>query len=737
MYIIEINHDVTTQFHSLWSTLVRMTPSHFNETIDWSELMSALMRSQGGHPATEFRAALALAHEAIQIWDLHGHLMLANPASEKIFGHGQQAGIHHEQLFGQFLHENGQSFLLDELPVRRLLEHLGPVEDQLMITHKEDERAHWLKVNGHSILDAEGADLGVVVTATDITDFVEHTQRLEHLASYDTLTQLPNRLLLAERIKMSLARGRRRHEMVAVCMLDLDGFKSTNDNLGHNAGDQLLREVATRVQESVRGDDTVARVGGDEFALLLCGIHKITECEQTLMRIIDRVGQPYQIAGHMTHVGVSAGISIYPWDGSDPDVLLAHADKALYQAKAAGKNRFHYFDRKLDMRLQANRSLMLRISEALGNDQFCLYYQPIVNCSRGSVEGLEALIRWRHPVLGLRTPSEFLPLIEQDELGITVGEWVVQEALKQLDRLHTSGSEIYISVNIAARHLLQPDFDRWLADEIARHGSHALTHFRIEIAEASAIADVNATAVALQRCSKRGIRVTLDNFGVGYASLQHLKRLTTDTLKIDQRIIQHMLAAPEELAMVGGIIGFADPFGNHVIAEGAETIDHLITLLELGCHVIQGYSIARPLPADQLDGWLRAFQPDPLWRLASKHRPSRDHFELLLAEANHRAWISRSIALYRDNQDHQAWQHEEKCPLDICLGKLKGPRSGHHDEFREILRLHEKIHARARQIGIDYQKGNPEAAREQEDKLFSEQEHLQSLLRNLRRKLRS
>ena len=492
-----------------------MVMKQAGKSLDWS----ALLADRGGRGWAEFRAALALAREAIQIWDVEGRLVLANPSSEAILGHAEARLQTQDMIYGDCLRENGSPFLPEDLPVARLLESGRPVDDLMMMRRLADDNIRWLRVGGQSITDAQGRLMGVAITATDVTGLIEHRQRLEYLASYDALTQLPNRLLLAERIRVSLARGRRLNEMVAVCMLDLDGFKPVNDSLGHKAGDELLREVAVRLQESIRGDDTVARVGGDEFAILLCGIHKISECEQTLTRLLVRVGEPYQINGHAVRVGASAGVALFPGDGNEPDQLLGYADAALYQAKEAGKNRFQFFDRKLDMRLQANRGLLRKIENAIKEDQFVLYYQPIVNCRIGQVEEVEALIRWRHPILGLLAPSEFLPLIDQDDLGIALGEWIIDESLRQLDAWRQVGTDIRVSINIAPRHLHQPDFGDRLEAKLAEYPAAVRQRLLIEFPESAAIADINAAAQALRACHKLGIGVALDNFGVSYASL--------------------------------------------------------------------------------------------------------------------------------------------------------------------------------------------------------------------------
>lgn len=700
-------------------------------TMDWAGLLA----DHASAAQAPLCAALALASEAIQIWDADGSLVLANPASDRLFGPGEKGQTGHDRLYGDCLMENGTPFPPDALPVARILATGEPLQDVMVTMRPSEDDTRWLKLGGQAIRDSDGRLIGAIVTATDITDFIEHRQRLEHLASYDALTQLPNRILLAERARISLARARRNNETVAVCMLDLDGFKGVNDTLGHKAGDELLREVAIRLRESIRGDDTVARIGGDEFALLLCGIHKLSEGEQTLTRLLARIGQPYQLAGQTVKISASAGVALYPGDGSDPDQLLSRADSALYQAKQAGKNRFHFFDRKLDMRLQANRGLLRKIETAIREQQFVLHYQPIVNCREGRVEGVEALIRWQHPVLGLLAPLEFLPLIDQDDLGVAVGEWVVGEALRQLHAWHEKGLRLTLAVNLFARHLLQPDFADWLAARLAEQPAELAPYLTIEVAESATVADISAMAAVLHQCAKLGIGITLDNFGVGYASLLHLRRLMMHTIKIDQSFIQNMLNSPEDLAIVGGVVGFAAPFGCRVTAEGAETIEHLLTLLELGCNVIQGYSLARPMAPDKLEAWLRGFQPDPLWHLASTARPSRDHFELLLAEANFRAWFAHAVDQCKQKRYIDSLSDEHHCPLGKWLARPETRRFRKFDEFRQLERLHALVHSRFRQFGSDHLTGRLDRAKADEETLLEEELRILMLLKNLRGRL--
>jgi len=541
----------------------------------------------------QLRSILGVVQEAIQLWNAEGRQVFANPATHALFG-----SMTEQAAYGKVdchcYHDDGRPFVPEDLPVARILASGQPVTNLVMKTRNEDGSFRWIRVNGQPIFAPDGQTLsGAVTSATDITELIENEHRLMHLAHYDALTQLPNRVLLGDRMRLTLAHSQRAGEMVAVCMLDLDGFKPVNDTFGHKAGDQLLREVSLRLQDCLRADDTAARLGGDEFALLLGGLRKAAECDQAMGRILSTLSAPYRIGGHEVHISASIGVTIFPNDGSDPDLLLRHADQAMYAAKQAGKNRFHLFDPSHDQRTRANQGALRKIDRALQENQFLLLYQPQVDCRRGQVTGVEALIRWQHPVLGLLSPAEFLPLIEQDDLIITLGEWVIGQALVQIGRWLAAGVDLKVSINISARQLHQEGFPARLRQLVAGQPQEVVSRLEIEIVETAALEDVNAVGDAIAECHSLGISVALDDFGTGFSSLIHLKRLAADVLKIDQAFVADMLEDPEDLAIVEGVVGLATAFKRRVVAEGVETIDHILLLLELGCQVMQGFEGAR------------------------------------------------------------------------------------------------------------------------------------------------
>jgi diguanylate cyclase (GGDEF)-like protein/PAS domain S-box-containing protein len=459
-----------------------------------------------------------------------------------------------------------------------------------------------------------GGEKCVIVDIHDITEQKLQADRLNQIAHHDPLTGLPNRLLLGDRLHQAIAQNRRAGTGVAVCYLDLDGFKEVNDRLGHQAGDRLLIEAANRLQAAVRDGDTVARVGGDEFVLLLCGLVGDEECRAALDRLIHAVAMPYQIHDReQTIVSASIGVTVYPSDHADPDSLLRHADRAMYAAKQAGKNRYHLFDTPLERRIEARQATLERIEAALAAGQFVLQYQPKIDCRHGRIVGVEALIRWRHPTLGLLQPAAFLPMIEDDRLAIPVGRWVIGEALRQIGLWQRSGLDLRVSVNTFARQLIEPDFSRQLAALLAEYPDSRADRLGIEIVETAALKEMDRVHELIEDCRALGVGFALDDFGTGYSSLVYLRHLPAQEIKIDQSFVRNMLVDAEDQAIVEAVIGLGRAFRRVVVAEGAETPAHVARLLALGCDVMQGYALAPPMGAAEIARWVRGFAPDPAW----------------------------------------------------------------------------------------------------------------------------
>jgi diguanylate cyclase (GGDEF)-like protein/PAS domain S-box-containing protein len=465
-----------------------------------------------------------------------------------------------------------------------------------------------------AVRDAVGAIQNYVALFSDITAQKAHQGQLEHIAHYDALTNLPNRVLLADRLQLALNQAQRRKKRLAVAYLDLDGFKLINDRHGHQVGDQLLIELARAMKLCLRDGDTLARLGGDEFVAVLIDLEDLPSGAPMLRRILTAVAQPVQIGELTLNVSASLGVTFYPQASDiDADQLLRQADHAMYQAKVAGKNRYHVFDPTQDNSLRVHHESVERIRLALSQHEFVLHYQPKVNMRTGRVTGAEALIRWQHPERGLLTPDAFLPVIENHPLAVTLGEWVIDSALSQMESWRATGLALPVSVNVGARQLQQIDFQDRLQEILAGHQGVDPSNLQLEILETSALEDISQVSQLIESCAEMGVTFALDDFGTGYSSLTYLKRLRVDTLKIDQSFVRDMLDDGDDLAILEGVIGLASAFRRHVIAEGVETPAHGVALMRLGCDLAQGYGIARPMPARDLPAWVASWMPDPSW----------------------------------------------------------------------------------------------------------------------------
>ncbi len=548
------------------------------------------------------------AHDGIFITDAEARIVEVNLAFTQITGYQREDVLGHTpQELGFATYD--ESFFLR---LWQQSEAESAWRGETWNRRKDGEvYAAWLDI--FTVLDAAGKVKNFVGLFSDITQAKEQQQNLERMAYHDPLTQLPNRALLSDRLQQALSRAERTGEFVAICLLDLDGFKPVNDTLGHEAGDYLLVQLAVRMNICLRESDTVARLGGDEFAVLLCGLKNVDECRMTLDRLLHTIKTPYQIADQMVTISSSIGFTMFPTDSSEPDTLLRHADHAMYQAKVNGGSRIQQFDADHDRQFRGLRQDRERIEAALSQQEFRLFYQPKVDLRQGKVVGMEALIRWQHPELGLRSPATFMPMVDDTDFAIPLGEWVIREALRQIQAWQAVGLDFQVSINIAARHIVQSDFSERLALIFADFPQVAPGKLELEITETAAIEDISGVAQTISSCRQLGVSFALDDFGVGYSSLTYLRRLPVEVIKIDQSFVRDMLQDADDLAVVAGVISLSRDFKRKVVAEGVETAEQGVWLLRMGCSVVQGYGIARPMPADEVHAWVGGYQPDASW----------------------------------------------------------------------------------------------------------------------------
>ena len=556
--------------------------------------------------------------------------------------------------------------------------------------HRQGERfAAALRVN--AVADGHGAISHYIAAFSDITALKDQQEQLDNLVHFDALTSLPNRSLLEDRLNQAMQHAVRQRKRLAVAYLDLDGFKNVNDVFGHTTGDRLLTEIAARMTECLREGDTLARLGGDEFVAVLQDLDSAKSHLPLLQRLLGAITRPIDIGGETLQVSASIGVTFFPQDEEiDAEQLLRQADQAMYQAKLAGKNRHHVFDPQADRTARGLHQNLDNIRGALENRQLVLYYQPKVNMRSGEVVGAEALIRWQHPVMGLLSPAAFLPPIESSELGVAVGEWVIHQALDQIQSWRRGGLTLPVSINISAFQLQQPDFIDRLATILAEHPGVDRNHLMIEVLETSALEDLAGACKVIERCREMGVSIALDDFGTGYSSLTYLKRLPVQEIKIDQSFVRDMLDDPDDLTILKGIIGLATSFRRKVIAEGVETIEHGELLLQLGCELAQGYVIARPMPAAQLTDWIAVWQPDSSWR--DQHRVRREDFALLLGAVEHRAWVSAVEAFCEGKRDRLPSLNADDCSLAQWLAENRYIRVNDNPAIRHLESHHQRLH---------------------------------------------
>jgi diguanylate cyclase (GGDEF)-like protein len=436
---------------------------------------------------------------------------------------------------------------------------------------------------------------GWLATHEDITERQCADERIGHMARHDALTDLPNRVLLRERLEHELKRVKRGESLAVLC-LDLDHFKSVNDTLGHPIGDELLKLVADRLRGCTREPDTIARLGGDEFAIIMTKMRKTNDPATLARRIRESIIKPYQIEGHQIITDISIGISIAPDDGTEPDELLKNADMALYGAKADGRGAYRFFELEMDARMKARRVLEMDLRRALVNEEFELYYQPLVNLKTNEITAFEALLRWNHSTRGMISPADFIPIAEETGLIVPLGEWVLHTAC--VEAVNWPG-HVKVAVNLSPAQLTNRNLVNVVKKALADSGMDA-RRLQLEITETVLLQNTFATLARLHELRKLGAQIALDDFGTGYSSLSYLRSFPFDKIKIDQSFIQDMSNGAEPLAIVNAVAGLAKCLNMISTAEGVETQQQMDTVQSIGCTEMQGYLFSRARPAREI-----------------------------------------------------------------------------------------------------------------------------------------
>ncbi|HYJ41129.1 MAG TPA: EAL domain-containing protein [Steroidobacteraceae bacterium] len=479
--------------------------------------------------------------------------------------------------------------------------------NSILLRHDGVEAA--IEDSAAPIHDRHGRVTGAVMVFHDVSSTRALSLNLAHQAQHDSLTDLPNRMLLDDRLGHSMVVARRHGVKLAVLYLDLDRFKKVNDSVGHDIGDKLLQIVARRLLGCVRGSDTVSRLGGDEFVVLLSEVVAGQDAAISAEKILRALSGPFDIDGHHLHVSASIGIAIYPEDGDDAVSLLKHADFAMYHAKDCGRNNFQFFREDMNVRALERQSIEDGLRLALERDEFVLYYQPIMDLWSGSPTGVEALLRWRHPHRGLLFPQQFVPIAEECGLILPIGRWVLREACRQLRTWQDEGlAPLRIAVNVSAVELRHKDFVEGVRQCLSDCGL-AAQHLELELTETFLMQDSATTALVLKALKDLGVQLALDDFGTGYSSLSHLKGFPIDTLKIDQAFVSELDSNPNDASIVRAVIGLGRNLNIRVVAEGVETAAQLARLQEQQCPEGQGYFFSRPVIADELPRLLLTAPP--------------------------------------------------------------------------------------------------------------------------------
>jgi diguanylate cyclase (GGDEF)-like protein/PAS domain S-box-containing protein len=448
--------------------------------------------------------------------------------------------------------------------------------------------------------DAAGQALGGLRIVTDITERKRAAAKIEHIALHDSLTGLPNRLLLQDRAEQALSRARRQSECCALVLLDLDRFKQINDTLGHSVGDEVLKIVAQRLTRTVRESDTVARMGGDEFALVLPDVRNSEQATEVARKVLAALADELAIEGHRLHVTASIGVALYPAHGTGQETLLRHADAAMYDAKARGRDAVSVYDERMSEQASDQLALQADLRQALARNQLVLHYQPLVDPVTGKVHALEALLRWQHPERGLVSPVEFIPLAEDTGLIVPIGTWVLHQACMHLARLRALGRPgLRMAVNLSPRQFKADGLEASVREALDSAGlpGEAL---ELEITESVLMNSVERTQRILAALRTMGVRIAIDDFGTGYSSLSYLANFPVQTVKVDRSFVRQIDSGEGTALLAGAIVAMAHRLGIEVVAEGVETLDQHSHLLDLGCELLQGFRFSKPVPFEQL-----------------------------------------------------------------------------------------------------------------------------------------
>ena len=539
--------------------------------------------------------------EAIMVTDHAHRIVEVNPSFVR------QSGYEPSEIIGQFpsMLDSARTTAAEHDAIRQLVAEHGFWRGELWDRSKSGrEYPKWLSIS--VLRDDNGVITHHIASSIDMTEVKQAEDRIRHLAHHDTLTQLPNRVLLHGRLEQAMAVAKRDGGQLAMLFIDMDRFKNINDTLGHPVGDGLLVEVGQRLSALVRESDIVARLGGDEFVLVLTGLdaNSATAAALVASKVVAELGRPYLVRGHELHSTPSIGIGLYPGDGEDADTLLKNADAAMYHAKSAGRNNFQFFTAAMNAATTERLALEAGLRGAIERGELFLHYQPQLDVASGRVLGVEALIRWQHPEMGLIPPLKFIPVAEDTGQIEAIGHWVLEQALHQVALWRANGHpDLRVAVNLSAQQLRGETFPQQVSNALQQHGLPGQA-LELEITESMAMRDPARTAELLAQLRRHGVALAIDDFGTGYSSLAYLKQLPLSCLKLDRSFVMDLENDANDAAICTATIQLAHSLGLGVVAEGVETPMQLEFLRRLGCDIVQGYYISRPLGPEACERYL-------------------------------------------------------------------------------------------------------------------------------------
>jgi len=540
-----------------------------------------------------FRALVQNSFDIITIHDSNGVTLYESPAASRILGYPPGTLIGKTPF--ETLHPKDVARARDAFDA--LLRGEVSVAPVVMRFRHADGSWIHLEALGNNLLEHPGIR-GIVLTSRDVTERKRAEERVQYLANYDVLTGLPNRFLMQDRLTQAIAHAHRNRLRVALIHIDLDRFKVVNETLGYYVGDALLKQAAERVRKASRGADTVARVGGDEFTIVFPNVTSLQTLSAAAEVMLDDLAKPFPSEGQELFVSASVGISLYPDDARSVDELIKHADAAMSTAKHLGRNNFQFFTAGMNQEVQDRMLIEAGLRSAIHRNELSLVFQPKIDLATRRIFGAEALLRWKHPKLGMISPARFVPVAEEAGLVGQIGEWVLHTACRQIRQWQDAGHALQVAVNVSARQFQDYDVAE-LVKDIMRDTGVMASNLEIELTESAVMNDAEASIVTLERLAALGVQIAIDDFGTGYSSLSYLKRLPLDVLKIDQSFVRDISSDPNDAAIVRAIITLARSLGIKVIAEGVENEAQLAFLNAYGCHYAQGYLFGRPLTAPQ------------------------------------------------------------------------------------------------------------------------------------------